>query len=111
MSHELKLSSYSLKLIRYLKRCDIRMNPKIIAEIGCNHKGDINIAKKMINIAAVYCEADVVKFQKRNNKALLSKEQYNSPHPNPVNSYGSTYGEHREFLEFTLQQHQELKEY
>ncbi|PID23308.1 N-acetylneuraminate synthase family protein [Sporosarcina sp. P7] len=87
------------------------MKPKVIAEIGCNHKGDLEIAKKMISIAALYCEVDVVKFQKRNNEELLSKEQYNAPHPNPQNSYGSTYGEHREFLEFTKEQHEELKSY
>ena len=59
-------------------------------------------------VAAVYCKADVVKFQKRNNKELLPPEQYNAPHPNPVNSYGKTYGEHREFLEFTPEQHKDL---
>ena len=36
--------------------------PKIIAEIGCNHKGDMAIAKEMIMTAATYCKADVVKF-------------------------------------------------
>lgn len=87
------------------------MKPKVIAEIGCNHKGDFEIAKEMIRIAAVYCKVDAVKFQKRNNKELLSKEEYNAPHPNPVNSYGKTYGEHREFLEFTVEQHAELKKY
>lgn len=86
-------------------------SPKIIAEIGCNHKGDMQIAKEMIHTAATYCKADVVKFQKRCNRELLSPEEYNSPHPNPVNSYGATYGEHREFLEFTLEQHRELQEY
>lgn len=85
--------------------------PKLIAEIGCNHKGDMEIAKEMIKVAKIFCEADIVKLQKRNNKELLSEEQYNAPHPNPVNSYGSTYGEHREFLEFTLEQHAELKKY
>jgi len=85
------------------------MTPKIIAEIGCNHKGDIEIAKEMIKIAAVYCKVDAVKFQKRNPKELLTKEEYNAPHPNPINSYGRTYGEHREYLEFTLEQHKELK--
>jgi len=80
----------------------------IIAEIGCNHKGDINIAKEMIKIAAEYCKVDAVKFQKRNNVELLSEEEYNAPHPNPANSYGETYGEHREALEFTLEEHQEL---
>lgn len=85
--------------------------PKIIAEIGCNHKGDMLIAKELIQIAATYCKADVVKFQKRCNRELLSKDEFDAPHPNPVNSYGATYGEHREFLEFTLEQHRELQEY
>ena len=85
------------------------MKPKVVAEIGCNHKGDIKIAKEMIKIAAVYCKVDVVKFQKRNPKELLTKEEYNAPHPNPINSYGKTYGEHREYLEFTLEQNKELK--
>lgn len=85
--------------------------PKIIAEIGCNHKGDMQIAKELIHTAATYCKADVVKFQKRCNRELLSPEEYDAPHPNPVNSYGATYGEHREFLEFTLEQHRELQEY
>ena len=77
-------------------------SPKIIAEIGCNHKGDMAIAKEMIMTAATYCKVDVVKFQKRCNKELLTPEEYNAPHPHPENSYGKTYGEHREFLEFTL---------
>ena len=50
--------------------------PKIIAEIGCNHKGDMAIAKEMIMTAATYCKADVVKFQKRCNKELLTPEEY-----------------------------------
>lgn len=87
------------------------LKPVVIAEIGCNHKGDIEIAKEMIKTAAIYCEVDAVKFQKRCNRELLTKEQYNAPHPDPANSYGKTYGEHREFLEFTVQQHEELKEY
>ena len=45
-------------------------SPKIIAEIGCNHKGDMAIAKEMIMTAATYCKADIVKFQKRCNKEL-----------------------------------------
>lgn len=83
--------------------------PKIIAEIGCNHKGDMNIARELIATAALFCKVDIIKFQKRNNKELLSEEEYNSPHPNPDNSYGKTYGEHREFLEFSLEQHKQLK--
>ena len=51
-----------------------------------------------------------MKFQKRNNRELLTEEQYRAPHPNPANAYGDTYGEHREFLELDLEQHRELKE-
>ena len=83
----------------------------VIAEIGCNHKGEMGIAKEMIQMAKIFCKADAVKFQKRNNKDLLTEEQYNSPHPNPMHSYGKTYGEHREYLEFTKEEHSELKQY
>ena len=84
--------------------------PKVIAEIGCNHKGEIDLAKELISVAA-HSGVEVVKFQKRNNIELLSEDQYNAPHPNPMHSYGKTYGAHREFLEFNIIQHKELKEY
>jgi len=87
------------------------VSPRLIAEAGCNHKGDMEIAKELIRTAAIFCKADVIKFQKRCNRELLTPEQYNAPHPNPANSYGKTYGEHREFLEFNLEQHRELKAY
>ncbi|HAR62810.1 MAG TPA: N-acetylneuraminate synthase [Candidatus Margulisbacteria bacterium] len=83
--------------------------PVIIAEIGCNHKGDMEIAHEMIKMAALFCKADVVKFQKRNPRALLTEAEYNTPHPNPMHSFGATYGEHREFLEFDLEQHKQLQ--
>lgn len=85
--------------------------PKVIAEIGCNHKGEMSIAKQLIETAATYCKADVVKFQKRCPKELLTAEEYNAPHPHPENSYGATYGEHREFLELSLDQHKQLKDW
>jgi sialic acid synthase len=85
--------------------------PFVIAEIGCNHKGDMGIAKELIKIAKIFCNVDAVKFQKRNNKELLTEEQYNTPHPNSSNSYGDTYGAHREFLEFDVNQHAELNKY
>jgi sialic acid synthase len=84
--------------------------PKVVAEIGCNHMGNIEIAKELINLAKK-SGAEYVKFQKRNNKELLTFEQYNSPHPVPENSYGKSYGEHREFLEFDIIQNRELKEF
>lgn len=82
---------------------------KVIAEIGCNHKGSLDIAKEMISVAARVCKADVVKFQKRNNRELLTPEQYTTPHPVPGNAYGPTYGAHREALEFNMEQHAELR--
>lgn len=85
--------------------------PYVIAEIGCNHMGKMEIAKEMIETASSFCKVNAVKFQKRCNKELLTEEQYNAPHPNPENSYGRTYGEHREFLEFTKEQHRELQAY
>ncbi len=80
--------------------------PTIIAEIGCNHKGNLKIAKDLI-FAAAKAGANVAKFQKRDNRLLL-KDNYFEKHPVPHNSYGNTYGEHREFLEFSIDQHYEL---
>tara|TARA_B100000963_G_scaffold362023_1_gene402207 strand:+ start:1397 stop:2281 length:885 start_codon:yes stop_codon:yes gene_type:complete len=93
-----------MKNLKYIK-------PKVIAEIGCNHKGEMKLAKELIKVAKIYSKADIAKFQKRNNRELLTDEEYDAPHPNPINSYGKTYGEHREFLEFDLDQHKELKNY
>jgi sialic acid synthase SpsE len=71
----------------------------------------MDIARQMIESAANFCGAQAVKFQKRDNKSLLPPEQYNAPHPVPDNSYGSTYGQHREYLEFSVDQHRELKQF
>lgn len=84
--------------------------PKVIAEIGCNHMGDMQIAKDLILLART-CGADYAKFQKRNPAELLTKQQYNAPHPEPWQSYGESYGKHREFLEFSKEQHAELKKF
>lgn len=85
--------------------------PKVIAEIGCNHKGDMKIAQELIVIAATFCKADVIKFQKRHPRELLTPEQYNAPHPNPMHAYGPTYGAHREALELNMEQHAQLKQW
>ena len=69
----------------------------------------MSIAREMIMIAAMFCKADVVKFQKRTPKELLTPEQYAAPHPNAMHAYGKTYGEHREFLELNVEQHRQLK--
>ncbi len=49
--------------------------PYIIAEIGANHNGDMNLAKKMID-SAIECGCDAVKFQSWNNNSLIAKEEY-----------------------------------
>ena len=85
------------------------MSAKVIAEVGCNHKGDPDIAREMIMIAATVCRVDVIKFQKRTPKEMLTEAEYNAPHPNPYFAYGPTYGAHREALEFTTNQHKLLK--
>lgn len=80
----------------------------VIAEIGHNHQGDLKKAKEMIRVAAE-CGVDAVKFQKRDNRHLFTKAMYDKVYDNE-NSFGKTYGEHREFLEFGREQYTELKE-
>ena len=86
-------------------------NINIVAEIGCNHMGQINLAKKFMDKLANYCDAKYVKFQKRDNTTLFNEDEYNAAHPNPVNSFGKTYGEHREKLELNINEHKILKKY
>ncbi len=83
--------------------------PIVVAEIGCNHQGDILKAKELIKSAAK-AGATYVKFQKRNNKYLLGKK-FNSKHPVPENSFGNSYGLHREFLELSINEHYDLYKY
>ncbi len=82
---------------------------QIIGEIGQNHNGSIELAKRLIDMCD---EAGVklVKFQKRDIAAEFTKEAYNKPYLGR-NSFGKIYGEHREFLEFNKEQHAELKRY
>jgi len=84
--------------------------PRIIAEIGCNHRGELATAREMVRVAAIFAGVDAVKFQKRNPRECLTPEQYNAPHPVPAHAYGPTYGLHRERLELPLAAHRELKE-
>jgi sialic acid synthase len=89
---------------------DIAMNPYLVAEIGCNHCGDLDIARKLIRTAAVFCEVPCVKFQKRTPREMLSPAEFDGPHPDPRNAYGPTYGAHRDFLELSLDQHRLLRD-
>lgn len=81
----------------------------IIAEIGQNHNGDMAIARQLIELAA-RCGVDAVKFQKRDIDSELTKEAFDRPYVNK-NSFGATYGEHRQFLELGEDQHRELEAY
>jgi N-acetylneuraminate synthase/sialic acid synthase len=78
----------------------------IIAEIGHNHCGDITKAFELMR-KAKEVGADAVKTQTRNNKRLFTEGLFNSPYDNE-NSYGKTYGEHREALEFGRGYYKEL---
>jgi sialic acid synthase len=81
----------------------------VIAEIGHNHQGDLETAKEMFRVAKE-SGADAVKLQKRDNRSLFTKAGYNKPYDNP-NSYGKTYGKHREFLEFGGIEYKALMDY
>lgn len=81
----------------------------VIAEIGHNHQGDLEQCKQLFR-AAKECGASAVKLQKRNNRKLYTAEMYNSPYDNR-NSYGKTYGEHREAVEFEREDYAELQKY
>jgi N-acetylneuraminate synthase len=71
----------------------------------------LKTAKAFIQMAATFCKADVVKFQKRNPRELLTPKAYQTPHPNPMHAYGETYGAHREALEFSAQEHVQLRDW
>jgi len=81
----------------------------VIAEIGHNHQGDVDKAKQLIH-AAKECGADAVKFQKRDNRTLFTREFYDAPYDNE-NSFGPTYGAHREALELGQDEWVELRAY
>lgn len=95
-------------------------NVYIIGEIGQNHNGSVDLAKLLVEIAARPIKENLfnldlapmnaVKLTKRDLKAELSYQQmnaaYNSPH-----SFGKTYGEHREYLELTDEEHFEVYKY
>ncbi len=81
----------------------------VIAEIGHNHQGSLEKAKQLFK-AAAECGVNAVKLQKRDNKTLFTKAAYHKPYENE-NSFGDTYGAHREALEFGRAEFVELKQY
>ncbi len=81
----------------------------VIAEIGHNHQGSLEKAKALF-LAAKDCGADAVKLQKRDNRSLYTRAMYDKPYDNE-NSFGPTYGAHREALELGRADYVELKRY
>jgi sialic acid synthase SpsE/glycosyltransferase involved in cell wall biosynthesis len=80
----------------------------IIAEAGLSHNGSFELAKKMVELAAV-SGADCVKFQKRDVDQMATKYVYKNT-PTPIPELGETYREVREKHELTLEQFEELKQ-
>ncbi len=81
----------------------------VIAEIGHNHQGDLDKARQLF-LRAKECGVDAVKLQKRDNRSLYTAAMYNRPYEHE-NSFGRTYGEHREFLEFGREEYRHLQAY
>ena len=84
------------------------MKTQIIAEIGINHNGDLNIAKKLIDISE-FAGCDVVKFQKRNPDVCVPEHQKGVMRDTPWGRM--TYLEYKHRLEFNEEQIKELVEY
>lgn len=100
-----------MKKVRIFNDRNVGMGeiPFIIAEIGNNHNGSIDLAKKMIKI----CKdmgVDAVKFQVKDIETAFSKELLDKPYEGP-NSFGKTYREHKEALEFSEEQLKEIYDY
>ncbi|MCR5098781.1 MAG: N-acetylneuraminate synthase family protein [Lachnospiraceae bacterium] len=79
----------------------------IVAEIGINHNGDINIAKQLIDIAKD-AGCDAVKFQKRTVDEVYTKDYLDGPRESP---WGSTQREQKEGLEFGKKEYDEIDRY
>jgi N-acetylneuraminate synthase len=81
-----------------------RPNPFIIAEVGINHNGDIDLAKKLIDVA-VDSGCDAVKFQKRDVDTVYTEKYLDGHRDSP---WGTTQREQKEGLEFSKEQYEEI---
>ena len=79
----------------------------VIAEVGHNHQGSVEQCKKLFAAAAA-CGVNAVKLQKRENRSLYTRVYYDRPYESE-NSFGSTYGAHRDALEFGRAEYEELQ--
>lgn len=83
------------------------MSIYIIAEIGINHNGSLDLAKRLID-AAKEAGADAVKFQKRTIEAVYTDEELAQPRESP---FGNTNGDLKRGLEFSLEHYGEISRY
>jgi N-acetylneuraminate synthase/sialic acid synthase len=81
----------------------------VIAEVGHNHQGSVKTCMELFK-SAKDAGVQAVKLQKRENRLLYTKAMYNRPYDNE-NSYGATYGAHREALEFGASEYRDLQQY
>ena len=81
----------------------------VIAELGHNHQGQVEVAKALVK-AAQECGVNAVKLQKRDNRGLYTREMYNKPYEHE-SSFGPTYGQHREALELGWDEYREVQSY
>ena len=79
----------------------------VVAEIGINHNGDLEIAKKLIDLARV-AGCNAVKFQKRTVDVVYSKEELDKPRESP---FGDTNRDLKYGLEFKLEEYQQIEKY
>ena len=79
----------------------------VIAEVGANHQGDVENAKRYIEVFSEL-GASAIKFQMRDNDYLFDAHSLETPYEN-ANSFGATYGEHRKRLEFSFEDFEVLK--
>lgn len=79
----------------------------VIAEIGNNHQGDVERAQELF-VLAKHSGVDAVKLQKRDNRKLFTRAAFDAPYENE-NSFGATYGLHREALELDRRAYVELQ--
>jgi len=79
----------------------------VVAELGINHNGDIDLAKQLINVA-VGAGCNAVKFQKRTIDVVYTAEELAKPRENP---FGPTNGDLKRGLEFEIEEYQEIDRY
>ena len=83
------------------------MHTYVIAEVGINHNGDIELAKELIHKAFI-AGCDAVKFQKRDIESVYTQEELDTPRESP---FGTTTREQKEGIEFNIEQYKELQAY